>query len=111
MSSKSDIQNKVHATIISLDGMKSATPGPFFFTRLQARLNKTDKNNWEKVSAFIARPTVAIAMVSSIILMNTFAVLQHKTSSNTSLDQTDQSVYEEFNVAVNTFYDYEIKEP
>lgn len=111
MNNKSDIQNKVQATMISLDGITSATPGPFFFTRVQARLNKANKNIWEKVSAFIARPTVAIAMVSFVILINTAAVLKYKTSSNLSLDQTDQSVYEEFNVAVNTFYDYEIKEP
>ncbi len=111
MNNKNDIQNKVLATMISLDSITSATPGPFFFTRVQAHLNKANKNIWEKVSAFIARPTVAIAMVSFVILINTAAVLQHKTSPNLSLDQTDQSVYEEFNVAVNTFYDYEIKEP
>ena len=111
MNNKGDIKNKVQETITSLDNIISATPVPFFFTRVQARLMRAEKNIWEKVSAFIARPTVAIAMVSFVILMNTVAVLQHKKSSNLSLDQSDLSVYEEFNVAANTFYDYEIKEP
>ena len=111
MNNKIDIQNNVRATIDSLDGIKPATPGPFFFTRVQARLYKSEKNIWEKLSGFIARPTIAIAMVTLIILMNTVAVLQHKNTSNLALDQSEQSIYEEFNVAVNNFYDYEIKEP
>jgi hypothetical protein len=111
MTNKSNIQNEILATINSLDGITSASPGPFFFTRLQARLNKVEKNGWEKMSAFVSRPAVAIAMVTFVLLMNTFAVLQHKKSSSLALDQSEQSVYEEFNVAANTFYDYEIKEP
>ncbi len=108
---KSDIQKEVQATIQSIEGLVTASPGPFFFTRVQACLNKVERNVWERASSYIARPTVAIAMVSFIILMNTVAVLEHKKSSSLSSDQTDQSVYDEFNVAVNTFYDYEIKEP
>ena len=111
MKKKSDIQNKVEAAINSLDGITSATPGPFFFTRVQARLNRIEKNVWENISAFVARPAVAIAMVGLVLLMNTVAVVQHKETSSLSLDQSDQSVYEEFNLAANTFYDYEIKEP
>ena len=111
MNNKNDIQREVQATISSLDNIISATPGPFFFTRVQARLHNIEKNIWEKVSAFVARPVVAIAMVSFVILMNTVAVLEHKKSSSFTSDQTDQSVYDEFNVSVNTFYDYEIKEP
>ena len=111
MNKKSHIENEVQATINSIDGICTASPGPFFFTRVQARLNKAEKNVWEKITSFVARPAVAIAMVSCVILLNTVAVLQHNQVSNLSADQTDQSSYEEFDVAVNTFYDYEIKEP
>ncbi len=111
MNKNSNIQNNVEETLSSFEGISSASPGPYFFTRVQARLNRVEKNIWEKISSFIARPTVAFAMVSVILLMNTIAVLQHNQSSNFTADQPDQSVYEEFNVAVNTFYDYEIKEP
>ena len=111
MNNQRDIQSEVQATISSLDGMVSASPGPYFFTRVQARLNKAEKNVWEKVSAFVARPAVAIAMVTFVLLMNAAAVLQHKKSATLATDQTEQSIYEEFNVAANTFYDYEIKEP
>jgi len=111
MNNKSHIETEVQATINSIEGICTATPGPFFFTRVQARLHKAEKNVWEKITSFVARPTVAIAMVSCVLLLNTVAVLQHKQNANLSSDQPDQSVYDEFNVAVNTFYDYEIKEP
>ena len=111
MNKNSNIQNMVEEVMNSCEGITSASPGPYFFTRVQARLNRIEKNIWEKISSFIARPTIAITMVSIILLMNTVAVLQHKKSATLTVDQPDQSVYEEFNVAVNTFYDYEIKEP
>jgi len=111
MNNKNNIQNEVEATLISLNGIVTATPGPYFFTRVQARLTKAEKNIWERVSSFIARPAIAITMVSFVLLMNTIAVLEHKKTSNLFMDQPDQSFYDEFNVAVNTFYDYEIKEP
>ena len=111
MDKNSNIQNNVEETLNSFEGVSSASPGPYFFTHVQARLNRVEKNIWESISAFIARPTIAIAMVSGILLMNTVAVLQHRESSKFTVDQSDQSVYEELNVAVNSFYDYEIKEP
>jgi hypothetical protein len=109
MNNKSDIQNLVETTLVSLNGIQKASPGPYFITRVQARLAKAEKNIWETLSAFISRPAVAVGMVTFVLLMNTFAVIQHKKISALPVEQADQSVYEEFNVAVNTFYDYEIK--
>jgi len=111
MNKKTDIHNKVEAALNSLEGITPATPGPYFFTRVQARMKRVEKNVWESISAYIARPIVAIAMVGFVLLMNTVAVVQHTKTSDLTLDQSDQSAYEEFNVAVNTFYDDETKEP
>jgi hypothetical protein len=110
------IESKVEAALNSLDGMRSASPGPFFFTRVQARLQREEKNVWEKMIAFVCRPAVAITMTCLVITINAAVIFQHKESprdySTSALaDQTDQSVYEEFNVASNSFYEFEIKEP
>lgn len=110
MNNKNDIDLKVQAALNSLDDVKTASPGHFFFTRVQARLNKAEKSIWENISSFISRPAIAIAVVLAVVMMNAIAVVQQET--NTSLvDQSDQSVYEDFNLAANTFYDYEISEP
>ena len=116
MNNNEAIQNKAEAALNSLNGMQPASPGHFFFTRVQARLQKEEKNVWEKAVAFICRPAVAVSMVCLVIFMNVAVILQHKDAqplrdSTAMADQTDQSVYEEFNVASNSFYDVEIKEP
>ena len=110
MNKKNDIELKVEAAMNSLDGLQRATPGVFFFTRLQARLSRTEKSMWENISSFISRPVIAITVVLAVVLMNAVAVIQQETSSSL-VDQADQSVYEDFNLAANTFYDYEISEP
>jgi NADH:ubiquinone oxidoreductase subunit 6 (subunit J) len=110
MNKKNDIDIKVEAAMNSLDGIGTATPGAFFFTRVQARLNRTEKSVWEKVSSFIARPAIAVTVVLAVVLMNAIAVIQQETSSSL-VEQSEQSVYEDFNVAANTFYEYEISEP
>jgi hypothetical protein len=111
MNNKTDIDIKIEAVLNSLEGMQTASPGPYFFTRVQARLNVAEKTVWEKVSSYMARPAVAIAIVLSVILMNAVAVIHEKSDPSSLVDQSEQSVYEDFNVAANTFYDYEISEP
>ena len=111
MNKKSDIELKAEAAMNSLEGLHSATPGPFFFTRVMARLSRAEKNPWEKVGAFIARPVVAIAVVTLVLLMNAGAVLQEKESAPSLAEQTESSNYDEMELVANTFYDYEIKEP
>ena len=95
----------------SLDGMQSATPGPFFFTRVQARLHRAEKSPWEAASAFLARPVVAIAIVCLVILMNTVAVLQEKSTLPAYAEQVESSSYDDLDFAANTFYEDQTKEP
>jgi hypothetical protein len=111
MNKKGDIERKAEAAMNSLDGIHPASPGPFFFTRVMARVNRAEKNPWEQAGAFIARPVVAIAVVMLVILMNAGAVLQEKESSPSIAEQTEQSNFDELDLTANTYYDYEIKEP
>lgn len=106
-----NIDNQVEETMRSLDGMQSASPGPFFYTRVMARLDSSQKSIWENISAFIARPVVAFAVICLVIIMNTIAVVQKKEAAPFFADQMEQVTEDDLNLAVNTFYDYEIKEP
>jgi len=111
MNKENNIKEKTEAALNSLEGMRSASPGAFFFTRVQARLNRVEKNVWETLSGFIARPAVAIAVVCLVVLMNAVAVLQEEQTSPSLADQSEQSNFDDFELASNAYYDYEIKEP
>lgn len=103
-------QKKEIAQIVdSLEGLKKASPGDFFFTRVQARLQKEEISLWGRVAAFLAKPTVALATLCIICLLNAAAlVYQHAFSSNATMaDQFEQTSAEDYNttVAANSYYD------
>ncbi|MEO6915994.1 MAG: hypothetical protein ABI151_10375 [Chitinophagaceae bacterium] len=107
------INNRIEKILNSLDGMQKAQPAPFFYTRLQARLSGSRKNIWEQITYFVSRPVVAFSMLALVMLLNMTVLLRKSPTTTTAVvsDQTYQSVYEDFSIASNAFYDYEIKEP
>jgi hypothetical protein len=111
MKRKTDIDIEVEATLNSLEGVLPASPRPFFFTRVQARLNKEERTYWEALSSFIAKPAIAFTVIIIILVMNAVAVFEQTDSTPVLAEQTEQSAYEEFNLAANSFYDFENAEP
>ena len=93
----------------SLDGIESASPGLFFYTRVQAKLQKEDKSIWNRVSLLVARPAVAVAVVFLILLMNFLVLIQQKVTSPLA-DQAEQSYYDELNNTADNFYDFAIND-
>lgn len=111
MFNESKINTRIDEILNSLDGMQKAQPAPFFYTRLHARLSGSERNIWEQVTYFVSRPVVAFGMVSMVILLNMSVLLRQNqpVTIATASDQTYQSVYEDFSLASNDFYDFEIK--
>ena len=104
MKKKLDLETRVNATLNSLDDLQRATPGPFFFTRVQARLNRDDKSSWEQIGSFIGRPQIAFAGLCLIVVLNFWTVLNRKNSNSTArVDQIEQSSTEDYSVAANSF--------
>jgi len=104
MKKKLDLETRVNATLNSLDDVQRATPGPFFFTRVQARLNREDKSSWEQIGSFIGRPQIAFAGLCLVVILNLWTVLKQENSTSTArTDQTEQSSTEDYSVAANSF--------
>ncbi len=93
----------------SLDGIQQASAGHFFYTRVQARLQKEEISLWGRVAAFITKPSVALATLFLICLLNTAALLyrQDTYSASAVSDQVDQPGNDEYNttLAANTYYE------
>jgi hypothetical protein len=107
MKQKTEIEKKVEETLGSLEGLQRATPGHFFFTRVQARLHRSQKDVWEKMGAFFSRPVVVVTTISFILLINAWVVFkQAPTAATTATTQNEQAFAEEYNLAVATIYDY-----
>ena len=92
----------------SLEGLQKASPGAFFFTRVQARLQKEELGGWARLAAFLARPRIALATLGIIFLLNAAALFyQRAAATAVTADQAEQTNTDEYNttLAANSYYD------
>ncbi|MEO5682599.1 MAG: hypothetical protein ABIQ88_08150 [Chitinophagaceae bacterium] len=93
----------------SLDGLGKASPGAFFFTRVQARMQKDEVSLWGRISFFLTKPVVALCTLAVIFLLNAAVLFyQHQSAYATTLaDQFEQTGADEYNttLAANSYYD------
>ena len=101
----------VEDTLNSLNNVKPAGPGAFFYTRVHARLSRTKRNMWEEISLLLSRPAVAIAGICLIIFINAMTVIDQKETNPTLAEQYEPIYDEEYSMAVTSFYDIENTEP
>lgn len=104
-----EIDKRVEETLDSLDGISRAKANPFLFTRVQARLDQSGKTVWEQLTAYIARPTVALAMLCMVILTN--GVVMYWQSAKEEVPDQQLALTEEYNMTVTAFYEEETPEP
>jgi hypothetical protein len=110
MEKKINMLTKVENTMNSLDGLQKASPGPFFFTRLRARMQKEETGVWAGIASFIAKPAVAVTSLGLIVLLNA-AVLLYQKQEPSVPDQNEQISADDYNttVATNSYYDENIE--
>ncbi|HEY8388370.1 MAG TPA: hypothetical protein VIK74_07185 [Parasegetibacter sp.] len=111
MKAHTEKQQKIEAALKSLDGVERAKAAPYLFTRIYARLNKDEESIWEKILQLISKPSVAFLGLCVILALNgsILAWVSGEEESQTAEHQIQQEFAEDYNLAVNTYYDYEIK--
>lgn len=103
---KVEIDKKVETALNSLDHVRRVGPVPFFYTRVQARLNRRGTSIWENISGFLARPAVALAVICLIILLNTLVIFYIETVPANAM-QTGFFSSDDSDVDTIAFYDVE----
>ena len=106
MRKQQNIDQQVDETLNSLDSMQKASPGHFFFTRVQARLNRTKKDIWEHALSFISKPAFLAAAVIVIIMIDVMALANLKPAETNPAAEQAQVFAEEYNFTIATIYDY-----
>lgn len=111
MKDNRSIQAKIEEAMQSLDGVQRATPGPFFFTRVQAKMERPDQSQWERIVAFVTRPVVAVSVICFVLLLNATVIVNQSDSKSSSKGQQEISLADEYSLASATIYDFENQEP
>lgn len=98
------MEKRIDEAFNSLDAIQRATPQPFFYTRLRARLEQSEKGVWENVGSFISRPVMLFATVCIILLLNVAVLYKNHVSSlkSTTSDQLEQVPSDAYDVASNS---------
>lgn len=113
MKHKDDMKKKVDEVLNSLDGIRRATPQPWFFSRIKARLSREraeEKTVWGALASFLSKPAVAIAGLCLILLFNGVLLFNQpaKTSSTAIAAQSQQTAPDsESYIASSSSFDFE----
>ena len=95
----------------SIDGINKAEPAPFFFTRLEARMER-EKNVWEKVTSFVARPAIVFASICLVIMINAFVIFSSSNSKRSAAQKnTELATIDEYSQVNTTLYEFENTKP
>lgn len=94
--------------INSLDGIQRAEPAPFFYTRVHARLLKSQTTPFLPIFKIISRPQFVMAMVMLIILVNGY-IMYTRNKMQFNQEEMGQTIAAEYS-RQNTINPYELNE-
>jgi hypothetical protein len=81
-------EKEAEKTLTLLDSVPSQAP-PFFYTRLKARMESQEAPHWEQWILRQARPALAVAAVTVLLLLNLYCV--YKASEQSVQAQRQQA--------------------
>lgn len=96
-------EREVEKTLMLLDSVPSQAP-PSFYTRLKARMESPEAPRWEQWIFRQARPALAVAGVTVLLLVNLFCV--YKASERTAEAQRQQaaaSIAEDYEFTTSSY--------
>jgi hypothetical protein len=111
MNKKENINKLIDEALSSLDGAERATPKPYLFTRLNARMQKEPENSWDNVLKFISRPAIALAGLCLVITINAMVVSSNYSGQTTTTADEQYVSADEYNTSVAVLSDIENIEP
>jgi hypothetical protein len=86
MENSRHIETKIEQTISALEGMKSAEPQPYFYTRLHARMER-DLLTPKIVLGWQLKPIYALSAVVIVLIINIFTLINLQKTDKNAEDQ------------------------
>lgn len=103
------LSKKIEEALKSFDGIEKASPRPFFFARLEARM-QNEKSIWEQISSFVAKPMVAFACICLVVIINAAVIFSSSNSTNSTTNsisqQNELATADEYNLVSSNFYEF-----
>ena len=87
------IEQKVEEALKSLEGIISAEPKPFFYTRLYTRMEQELLQS-KTILGFQLKPIYAYSVIMALIVINAFAISNFKNHYTSTSQQENYSLYQ-----------------
>jgi len=107
MNQKKTIEGRIEEALDSLDGIRRASPQPWFYARVKARLDREEKTVWESISFFLSKPAVVMAGLAAILMLNVFVLSRQSQELGSVANQQGLVTDSESIIASNSSFDYE----
>jgi hypothetical protein len=93
MEKSSAIEQKIKQTFDALEGITPASPQPYFYTRLHARLEREFLQP-KTIFGLELKPIYALSLVIVVIIINFFALATYKTTQHNRTHEESYRLYE-----------------
>lgn len=111
MANKNFSEQEIERILNSLDDLQKATPQPFLYTRLVARMQKVDDNAWSRALQFVSKPAFALGMALLFLMINGYILLNQFTKASEPAEETTQALALEYASLTSPFYDNNEENP
>jgi hypothetical protein len=110
MEHKKTIDAKIERALEGLDGIQRAAAQPWLHSRVMGRLQREEKTVWESIGSFLSKPAVAMAGLTTILVLNLFVLFKQNSlqdATGVASSQGVQMTDSESIIASNSSFDYE----
>jgi hypothetical protein len=108
MENKNNINSEIEATLNSLDNINRAEVSPYFYTRLEAKLQQRNLSVFDKfLQQILNRPAVAVSTLTVFLVLNIIAIKGVSSVNNASTTRSSNSLQNfaaEYNMNTTSVY-------
>lgn len=111
MKNNMESDHKINEVLNSIDQIVRAPAPPYFFTRLEARMQK-GKTFWEKASVFLMNPVWAFGSVCLILFFNIYVITSSTSNGrNVTQQNTELASVDEYSQVSSNLFEFENLKP
>lgn len=89
------IEEEIAKTLASFEGSQRATPKPFFYTRLEAKLQQ----RYTPMPKFVLNPTFVWSFLALILILNLSVVIHYSQKNKVSEEQNANAFAQEYGLS------------
>ena len=89
----------------SLDGLEKAAPAPFFYTRLEAKMLRSEETILSHVGRLVTRPAFVLATGVFLLFVNGYFLFNKLEQKNIQAEESTQMLAIEYTNLNSTIYE------